>query len=82
MAIFVVLWGVLALVVLVLAIYRNLLGIHEGALHISGVTASLGDHELRQLRREDKIERWGEPLTVVVFLYGLFLASVYLYEIS
>jgi hypothetical protein len=82
MTIYVAVWGVLALVVLALAIYRNLLGIHEGALHISGGAASLSNVQRLEIKKEETTERWGERLTVVVALYGLVLAAVYLYEVA
>ncbi len=82
LTVYVVFWGVLALVVLGLAIYRNLLGIHERALHISGGAASVGDDQLRELKREETTERWGERLTVVVVVYGLVLAAIYIYQVA
>ncbi len=82
MTIYIVLWSALALVVLGLAIYRNLLGIHEGALHISGGAASLGEDQLKQIKKEESTERWGEWLTVVVAVYGLVLAAIYIYQVT
>jgi hypothetical protein len=82
MTIYVVLWSALALVVLGLAIYRNLQGIHEGTLHISGGAASLGKDQLKQFKREETTEHWGEWLTVVVALYGLVLAAIYIYQVA
>jgi hypothetical protein len=70
------------LVVLALAIYRNLLGIHEGTLHISGGAASMSDVQRIEIKKEETTERWGEWLTVVVAVYGLVLAVVYLYEVT
>jgi hypothetical protein len=82
MTAYVVLWGVLALVVLGLAIYRNLLGIHEGTLHVSGSTASLGDDPLQQGKKEEVTERWGQRLTVLLVVYGLLLAGIYIYQVT
>jgi hypothetical protein len=82
LTVYVLFWGVLALVVLGLAIYRNLLGIHEGALHISGGQASLGSDQLQNFKKEETTERWGEWLTVVVVLYGLVLAAIYIYQVA
>lgn len=82
LTVYFVLWGVLALVVLGLAIYRNLLGMHEGSLHVSGSQASLGHDPLREFKTEQTTERWGEWLTVVVALYGLVLAAIYIYQVA
>ena len=76
----VILWAALALVVVGLAIYRNILGIHEPALHVA--RASAGVKEAKEFSREETIERWGRRLTVIVIAYGLVLASVYLFIVS
>jgi hypothetical protein len=79
---YIVIWAALALVVLGLAIYRNLLGIREGTLHVSGGGASMVAQQIKGFRKEETIERWGERLTVLVVAYGLVLAIIYLYHLS
>jgi len=76
--ILVISWAMLALVVLSLAIYRNLLGIHERPVHVS---PTAGVTEMRDFKKAERIERWGEWLTVVVVAYGLVVAAVYLLEL-
>lgn len=66
MNLFIGLWTALALCVVVLAIYRNILGIREPGVHISPPIASRGSTEKREFVKEERIERWGQWLTVVV----------------
>ncbi|HUI43984.1 MAG TPA: hypothetical protein VL523_18630 [Terriglobia bacterium] len=77
--IYVVPWAILALVVLGMAIYRNLLGIHENPVHVS---PTAGMTEVKAFRKEDLIERWGQRLTVITIVYGFVLAIVYLLEVT
>lgn len=70
-------WAILGLVVLGMAIYRNLLGIHENPVHVSPtavMTAPKGD------RKAEQIEHWGQWLTVLLVAYGLVVAAVYLLD--
>ncbi len=80
LTIYVILWAVLALVVVGMAIYRNILGIHEPALHVA--RRSETTQEAEEFSREENIERWGQRLTVIVIVYGLVLASAYLFIVS
>ena len=79
MNLFVGLWAALALCVVALAIYRNLLGIREPGVHVTPTTFP-GSNAKREFVKEEKVERWGQWLTVVVVLYGLMLAAMYLYQ--
>ena len=73
-------WGVLALIVLVLAVYRNALGRREDdSLHVSDREAALVTEQNAVAHRIDAIEKWGKSLTVVMILYGLALGAYYLY---
>lgn len=77
---YVILWAALALVVVGMAIYRNILGIHEPALHVARASGAV--QEAKEFSREETIERWGQRLTVIVIVYGLVLASAYLFIVS
>jgi hypothetical protein len=79
--IYIAIWTGLALIVLGMAIYRNLLGIHEPTLHISGAGAVGVTAQTKQFKTEDLIEHWGQRLTMLVVLYGFALAAIYLYKI-
>ncbi|HEV2177568.1 MAG TPA: hypothetical protein VGW33_10280 [Terriglobia bacterium] len=82
MGIYIAIWALLALVVLGMAIYRNLLGIHEPTLHISRSGASVVTQQKKEFNKEELIERWGERLTIIVVAYGLLLAVMYLYQMT
>jgi hypothetical protein len=80
LTLYVILWAALALVVVGMAIYRNILGIHEPALHVARGAETV--QEAKEFNREENIERWGQRLTVIVIVYGLVLASAYLFIVS
>jgi hypothetical protein len=70
-------WLVLALLVVGLAIYRNLAGIHSNwSFHVLGPGIR---RETSALGKIEAIERWGELLTLLVIIYGLALAGIYIY---
>ena len=77
---YVILWAALALVVVGMAIYRNILGIHASALHISGAPGVV--QQSKEFTKEEAIERWGQRLTIVLAIYGLMLVSIYLFFVS
>jgi hypothetical protein len=75
-------WGVLAAVVLVLAVYRGRLGRHEDdTIHINDQEAALVSAQAQAAHRIDVIERWGKSLTVLLVLYGLCIGAYYLYNL-
>lgn len=77
-------WAALGVVVIGMAIYRNLLGVHEPVLHVSQsrVSTLAEEEQKREFGREELLERWGPRLTIAVIAYGLILASAYLYHVS
>ena len=72
-------WGALTITVLGLVFYRRLVASHEDdSLHLEGnITVS----QAALAHRLESIDRWGKMLTVVVLVYGLALACVYLYQV-
>ena len=79
MWILVISWVILAIVVLGMAIYRNVLGMHEDPVHVS---PTAGTTEVREFKKAEHLEKWGLWLTVVVVVYGLVIAAVYLLELT
>jgi hypothetical protein len=78
---FVVIWAVLALVVLALALYRNLAAMHEDALiHLGPGEERLVPKQVALFHRLDLVDRWGKTLTVVTLAGGVTLAAVVLYR--
>lgn len=77
---YLILWAIVTTAIVVLALWRLLLGLHErGGIHISPG----GERELQQeaevTRREGRIELWGKTLTVVsaILILGIGVACVY-----
>ena len=72
-------WGVLALVVVFLIIYRRSVTSREDdSIHLEGGIAT---EQVTLAHRLEMIDRWGKTLTVVAVVYGLALAGLYLYQI-
>jgi len=78
---YVVTWAILAVVVLALALYRNLMALHEDDnLHIANGEEGLIPNQLAFYRVMDRIDHWGEALTAITVAGGLVLAAIYLYS--
>ena len=76
---FMVLWGVLAVAVLVLLAWRKSVAKNEDdSLHLSVGNAAHQQTTIAQ--KLDQIDKWGKTLTVITVIYGLLLAAVYLYQ--
>jgi hypothetical protein len=75
-------WGVLAVIVLILAAYRQQLGRQEDdAIHVNDFEAATVTHQSEVAHRIDKIEKWGKTLTILLVLYGIALGVYYLYTL-
>jgi hypothetical protein len=73
-------WVALAVLVVGLAICRNLAGIHGNwTFHVLGPGIR---PETKALGKIETIEHWGELLTLLVVVYGLALAGIYLYTVT
>ncbi|HMD99134.1 MAG TPA: hypothetical protein VKM93_17635 [Terriglobia bacterium] len=74
-------WAILAVVVLCLALYRFTLAGHEDeSLHVSAVEAQQVAQQQVVFGKLNRVEFWGKLLTIVVVLYGLVIAGLYLYH--
>jgi hypothetical protein len=74
-------WSVLGIVVVVLAIYRSVVGGHEDdSLHVMAGEAPIIAQQQKIGKKIDHIEAWGKSLTALLALYGLVLAAIYLYH--
>ena len=72
-----VVWGILALVVLGLFIWRkNVASNEDDSLHVmSGGSAQ----QTMLAQKLDMIDKWGKILTVITVVLGLAIASAYVY---
>lgn len=78
---FVVVWGILATVVLVLVVYRfRIAGRTDELLHVADAESPLIPQQQVTAKKLDTIDRWGKILTVIVVLSGIVLASLFLYQ--
>jgi heme/copper-type cytochrome/quinol oxidase subunit 2 len=74
-----VFWGALAIVVVFLIIYRKSVSSHEDdSIHLEG---TMPTEQVALAHRLASIDRWGKMLTIVVAVYGVALAAIYLYQI-
>jgi len=75
-------WIPLAVVVGVLAIYRNMMASHEDeTIHVlDGDTPQIAA-QVKLSHKLEVIERWGKILTAVVVIYGFSIAAMYLYYV-
>lgn len=72
--------SVVAVVVIVLLFIRkNVSGAEDDTIHIQDAEASLVNQQMAIARKLEAIDRWGKLFTLVLILYGLFLAGMYVY---
>ena len=75
-------WGVVALIVLALAIMRKMIASHEDdTLHLGGDAAAVVSEQSTVARKLDAIDKWGKLLTVVLAVSGLALVGYYAYDV-
>ncbi len=71
-------WGVLALIIVTLAMYRKMAARDESdVIHLEDPAFATRQQGIA--RRLDKIDSWGKPLTVLLVVYGLGLVAWFLY---
>lgn len=79
---YIVTWSVCALIVLGVAIYRiNLARRDDRSLDLLVKDEHVIEDQKMAVKKIKTIDHWGEALTVITVLYGLAIASVYLYQI-
>jgi hypothetical protein len=77
---YIVVWVVLGIIVAVLAISRMRLAKREDAsLDIFESERQAGQQK-EMTKKIAKIDRWGQVLTIVLVLYGIILAGIYIYQ--
>jgi len=74
-------WAVLTLIVIALALYKKRLDGHiDEHIHVSAAEEGVLKQQLAETQRSETVEKWGKALTVVVFLYGLFIVAMLAYH--
>jgi hypothetical protein len=77
-----ILWGVLAMTVLVLFIWRKAVARNEDDnLHVmAGAAAQQSAQQASVAQKLEIIDKWGKIATVVTLVYGLVVAGLYVYQ--
>lgn len=74
-----IVWGVLALVVIALIVYRKYVADQEDdSIHLEGTATN---DQVALGHRLAIIDRWGKIITGLVVLYGLGLCAIYVYQL-
>jgi hypothetical protein len=82
MIIHLVIWAVLATVVVFLALYRRRLYMKtDELLHVLDAEAPLVATQNEIGKKLEKVDFWGKTLTVIVGLYALAIAGMYIYRL-
>lgn len=75
-------WGVLAIVVIALAVMRKSIASHEDdTIHLTGDPSAALNEQAAIARKLDTIDKWGKSLTVVLVVTGLILGGLYAYKV-
>lgn len=78
---FLVIWAILALILLVLYLYRRHIALKDDeTLHVLDADAGLVAQQAAVAKKLEVVDRWGKILTVIVVLYSLALAALYIYN--
>jgi uncharacterized membrane protein len=76
----VVILAILGLIVGGLAIYRRMVAEKEDdTVHLTGSSESVKD-QVAIAAKLNSIDKWGKILTVLLVVYGLVIAGLYVYE--
>ncbi len=74
-------WVVLAVIVMVLAIYRwKVANSEDDSLHVSEAETAVVSQQVAVGKRLAAVDRWGKILTVLAILYAIGLVGLYLYR--
>ncbi len=74
-------WVVLAVIVVILAIYRwRMMNQEDDSLHVSESEAGAVGQQVVLAKKLAVLDRWGKILTVLAVLYGIGLVAFYLYQ--
>jgi len=72
-----VFWGVLAIVVIFLIVYRKSISNREDdSIHLEG---GVSTEQVALAHRLEVIDKWGKTLTAIAVVYGVALLAIYLY---
>ena len=76
----VAIWAVMAAVLGALALYRKFVAREEvDVIHLRDAESRIISQQETFAQKLSGIDRWGKILTIVLVVYGLIIASVYLF---
>ena len=75
-------WVVLGVATLVLAIYRQVLSVHNetDVVHLGPGEEKEIPRQVQLARKMESIDRWGKTMTIITAIIGIGLATAYLYQ--
>jgi hypothetical protein len=77
---YIVVWVVLGIIVIVLAVSRMRLARQEDKTLDVLENERVAEEQKQMTVKIQRIDRWGQALTVLVVLYGIVLAGTYIYH--
>ncbi len=73
--------AVLAVAVIVLFVRRRqIAGAEDDVIHVQEAEAGMINQQQAIARKLEAVDRWGKVFTLLLVLYGLFLAGLYVYN--
>jgi hypothetical protein len=82
MTVYATIWGVLAVLLIMLSVYRKMKSRDEDdSVHVSGANWSIIDKQQTMAHSLAQLDRAGLILTIITVVYGLALAGAYIYNI-
>lgn len=76
-------WVVLGVVTLGLALYRKILAMREDPyVHLDESEQRMIPNQVAGFRKIGAVDRWGITLTIITAIFGLGLATAYLYQVA
>jgi short subunit fatty acids transporter len=77
---YIVVWVILGIIVIVLAVSRMRLAKREDATLDVLESKGVAERQKEMTKKIAKIDRWGQVLTIILVLYGITLAGIYVYQ--
>ena len=78
---FVTIWAGMALVVLILAAWRQFIDLHEDdTIHLGEQQGEVVKEQVTMARKIGTIDHWAKLLALATVAYGVALGGYYLYE--
>ena len=73
-------WAVLVVILVVLYIYRRRIALKDDeTLHVLDADVGMVAQQAAVAKKLEVVDRWGKILTILVVLYSLALAALYIY---